>query len=239
MSPKELRTDNSYYLLPFPGILTFLIRDLFFTEKAEVAMAERQAQGPDTCFLGVFPKSLQLYTSGPNWGYLCFQANIHFWIIWFWEKAVTKQCFQTQACNVHAHWETRVTRLSTSQVHRPSGADLNLTHQICPACLSIYYRKFCKCTKQGEGCGDDNLYLPFGVPSILYSGLPRAPLVLGFAQSLSCVLWTSSPDSGNLSSWWFHVHTNSSYPSLLPSTWNRLCFDGGAIFPTPCFSFIQ
>ena len=52
MSPKGLKTATKYYLLSLSGILTFLVRDLFFVENTEVTKAECQAVGLDTYFLG-------------------------------------------------------------------------------------------------------------------------------------------------------------------------------------------
>lgn len=63
--------------------------------------------------------------------------------------------------------------------------------------------------------------------------------VLGFAQSLCTVLQTSSADSANLWSWWFHVHTNFFHPNFPPSIWNNLYFNCDSVFPTPFFSLIK
>lgn len=205
MSPKGLITANKCYLLSLSGILTFLVRDLFFVENAEVTMAECQAVGLDTYFLGGrgLPWVISILYSQ---GHLC----VHFLIVWFWEKPVTKQHFQIQAWDVHSHWVTHVrkalklTSIRTSH-YWPPPTPPNL-----------------------------NAFLLQKAP---HFPLAQPPSVLSLAQSLCSVLRTSSAGLANLRSWRFHVYTNFSHPDFLPSIWNKFCFDWLCFFTSVFFFY--
>lgn len=171
-------------------------------------MAECQAVGLDTYFLAGrgLPWLISILYSQ---GHLC----VHFLIVWFWEKPVTKQHFQTRAWDVHTHWVTHVHKALKLASMRTSHYWPPPTPPNLPWML-FYYK------------------------SATLSVDP-ASSVLSFAQSLRSVLQTSSADSANLQSWWFHVYTNFSHPDFLPSIWNKFCFDCDSIFLPHFFSLIK